>query len=85
MSALCVIALRGWTYALVLTNFVLKFTILVKNELEKTVIMSNDEDLGLISSKKNWTALFEYMYVSTCLIKSKFYWYYSVHRNNIDF
>lgn len=51
MSALRVIALRGWTYALVLTNFVLKFTILVKNELEKTVIMSNDEDLGLISSK----------------------------------
>ena len=85
MSALRVIALRGWTYALVLTNFVLKFTILVKNELEKTVIMSNDEDLGLISSKKNWTALFKYMYVSTCLIKSKFYWYYSVHRNNIDF
>lgn len=85
MSALCVIALRGWTYALILTNFVLKFSILVKNELEKTVIMSNDEDLGLISSKKNWTALFEYMYVSTCLIKSKFYWYYSVHRNNIDF
>lgn len=85
MSALRVIALRGWTYALVLTNFVLKFTILVKNELEKTLIMSNDEDLGLISSKKNWTALFKYMYVSTCLIKSKFYWYYSVHRNNIDF
>ena len=85
MSALCVIALRGWTYALILTNFVLKFSILVKNELEKTVIMSNDEDLGLISSKKNWTALFEHMYVSTCLIKSKFYWYYSVHRNNIDF
>ena len=74
-----------WTYALVLTNFVLKFTILVKNELEKTVIMSNDEDLGLISSKKNWTALFKYMYVSTCLIQSKFYWYYSVHRNNIEF
>ena len=51
MSALCVIALRGWTYALVLTIFVIKFSILVKNELEKTVIMSN-EDLGLIRSKK---------------------------------
>ena len=41
-----------WTYALVLTNFVIKFSILVTNELEKTLIMSNDEDLGLISSKK---------------------------------
>ena len=74
-----------WTYALVLTNFVIKFSILVTNELEKTLIMSNDEDLGLISSKKNWTALFEYIYVSTCLIKTKFYWYYCVHRNNIEF
>ena len=52
MSDLRLIALRGWTYVLVLTNFVIKFSILVTNELEKTVIMSNDEDLGLISSKK---------------------------------
>ena len=41
-----------WTYALVLTNFVIKFSILVTNELEKTLIMSNDEDLGLIVVKK---------------------------------
>ena len=64
MSDLRLIALRGWTYALVLTHFVIKFSILVTKELEKTVIMSNDEDLGLISSKKKkWTALFEYIYV----------------------
>ena len=41
-----------WTYALVLTNFVIKFSILVTNELEKTLIMSNDEDLSLIGFKK---------------------------------
>ena len=39
----------------------------------------------LVVKKIGQLCLFEYIYVSTCLIKTKFYWYYGVHENNIEF